>query len=79
MSGWLMATLAETGVAVRQCPDDPDLIDLTDNTHHHSYCLHITRDEWTAFIAGVKGGEFDPDTLRLPYAEPGTEEEVAGG
>ena len=29
-----------------------------------NWVLSFTTDEWTAFLAGVKAGEFDLDTLR---------------
>ena len=42
-------TLSDGGVSVRDCSDGQD-----------GPALAFTREEWAAFVAGVKNGEFDP-------------------
>jgi hypothetical protein len=37
----------------------PDTIGVRDSKRSDSPVLSFTRDEWTAFVAGVKNGEFD--------------------
>lgn len=38
----------------------PDIVALRSTTDPEKHALYFTRDEWAAFIAGAKRGEFDP-------------------
>jgi hypothetical protein len=38
----------------------PDGFAMRDSKDPHGPALKFTRPEWDAFLAGVKGGEFDP-------------------
>jgi hypothetical protein len=38
---------------------DPSAVLVRDTKAHDGPVLAFTRDEWAAFIAGVKAGEFD--------------------
>lgn len=35
-------------------------VSVRDGKNQHGATLEFTREEWTAFVAGVKNGEFDP-------------------
>ena len=41
-------------VGVRSTPDGVEVVDTKDGA-----ALRFTADEWAAFVAGVKAGEFD--------------------
>jgi hypothetical protein len=42
---------------------------MRDTKDHVQEALTFTDEEWVAFVAGVKAGEFDLDRLRLPVVD----------
>ncbi len=48
-----------TGGACVGVADDGETVEVVDTKSAGGAVLRFTSDEWTAFLAGVKAGEFD--------------------
>lgn len=56
---WQKSSLCGSSTCVEVAALAPDAIGVRDSKQRDSPVLNFTRDEWTAFVAGVKNGEFD--------------------
>jgi len=61
--GWRISTRSGNGsgncVEVGQFPDGSGRVAVRHSHQPDNAVIVYTRTEWTAFVAGVKGGEFD--------------------
>lgn len=64
---WRRSTHCAAGtcveVAIERVADTVTQVLVRDSKNPHREPLAFTGPEWEAFVAGVKAGEFDPDTL----------------
>lgn len=67
MTTWVRSSRCAAGACVEvttvRVADTVTQVLVRDSKNPHREPLAFTQEEWDAFIAGVKGGEFDPDTL----------------
>lgn len=63
-AAWRKASYSGPNAACVEVGPDNDRVLVRDTKDNGTGpILSYTRDEWTAFIAGVKDGEFDPEVL----------------
>jgi hypothetical protein len=59
-ANWRKSSLSGSGNNCVEVADNlPGIVAVRDSKNPHGPKLIFTPNEWTAFIAGVKGGEFD--------------------
>ena len=58
-SAWKRSTFCSESSCVEVALSDGSAIGLRDSKLSHSPVLTFTAEEWTAFVRGVKNGEFD--------------------
>lgn len=56
---WKASEACEAGSCVEVCGDEHDQILVRDSKNPEAGHLSFTKDEWLAFLAGAKTGEFD--------------------
>jgi hypothetical protein len=55
---WHRSSLCDAGSCVEVAQVDDDVV-VRDSKHPAGPILRFTADEWNAFLAGVRGGEFE--------------------
>ena len=60
---WRKSTFSASSNCVEVCVRN-DAVQVR-NTRDHSVVVNFTGAEWTAFVAGVRDGQFDPGTLGI--------------
>lgn len=59
MTGWVKSTFCNLGDCVEVRTFDGGWVHLRDSKHPDRVPLVFTPGEWSAFVAGVRNGEFD--------------------
>jgi hypothetical protein len=58
-AAWRKSTRSNNGGACVEVSETPDVVGVRDSKDPGAAVLVFAPDRWRAFLAGVKGGEFD--------------------